>query len=179
MGSLFLQKGMLVWICLFSLRLVCGYSEVAQGSVFIDGKNAIGRIDNNFICATLDWWPPEKCDYGTCAWDHASFLNLVLFSWLHFPFLVSFSTVLMCRNTLSFLTVVSESACAHLDLEMLLWCSSVKFVILSYSCYSSFFSTWDVKVDIFVHPKMENFPSISFWIWIKGSVAAKVCVQLM
>lgn len=80
MGSLFLQKGMLVWICLFSLRLVCGYSEVAQGSVFIDGKNAIGRIDNNFICATLDWWPPEKCDYGTCAWDHASFLNLVLFS---------------------------------------------------------------------------------------------------
>lgn len=126
MGSLFLQKGMLVWICLFSLRLVCGYSEVAQGSVFIDGKNAIGRTDNNFICATLDWWPPEKCDYGTCAWDHASFLNLVLFSWLHFPFLVSFSTVLMCRNTLSFLTVVSESACAHLDLEMLLWCSSVK-----------------------------------------------------
>ncbi|XP_009625836.1 heparanase-like protein 3 [Nicotiana tomentosiformis] len=78
MGSLFLQKGVLVWICLFSLRLICGYSEVAQGSVFIDGKNAIGRIDNNFICATLDWWPPEKCDYGTCAWDHASFLNLDL-----------------------------------------------------------------------------------------------------
>ncbi|CAK9163528.1 unnamed protein product, partial [Ilex paraguariensis] len=47
-----------------------------QGTVLVDGKSAIGRIDSHFICATLDWWPPEKCDYGTCSWDHASLLNL-------------------------------------------------------------------------------------------------------
>ncbi|XP_059285537.1 heparanase-like protein 3 [Lycium ferocissimum] len=80
MGCLYLQKGVLVCICLFSLRFICGYSEVERvsGSVFIDGKNAIGKIDRHFICATLDWWPPEKCDYGTCAWEHTSFLNLDL-----------------------------------------------------------------------------------------------------
>ncbi|CAN1170085.1 Heparanase-like protein 3 [Linum perenne] len=46
--------------------------------VVVDGRVAIGRTDEDFICATLDWWPPEKCDYGTCAWDHASLINLDL-----------------------------------------------------------------------------------------------------
>lgn len=55
-----------------------GENKTIQGSAFIDGKSAIGRIDSDFICATLDWWPPEKCDYGTCSWDHASLLNLDL-----------------------------------------------------------------------------------------------------
>lgn len=71
-----------VWLCFFSSSV---YSEVvkdtgtsSQGFVFIDGGTAIGSIDKDFICATMDWWPPEKCDYGTCSWDHASFLNLDL-----------------------------------------------------------------------------------------------------
>ncbi|XP_047339134.1 heparanase-like protein 3 [Impatiens glandulifera] len=51
---------------------------ISDGTVYIDGKSSIGRIDNDFICATLDWWPPEKCDYGTCSWGHASLLNLDL-----------------------------------------------------------------------------------------------------
>ena len=54
-----------------------GREKTVKGSVLIDGKSAIGRIDSDFICVTLDWWPPEKCDYGTCSWDHASLLNLV------------------------------------------------------------------------------------------------------
>ncbi|KAJ8629929.1 hypothetical protein MRB53_023252 [Persea americana] len=55
-------------------------SGVFQGYVHINGGIAIGRIDSDFICATLDWWPPEKRDYGTCSWGPASLLNLV-FSW--------------------------------------------------------------------------------------------------
>lgn len=49
-----------------------------RGRVLIDGKSAIGGIDEDFVCATLDWWPPEKCDYGTCSWGRASLLNLDL-----------------------------------------------------------------------------------------------------
>ena len=55
-------------------------SGVFQGYVHINGGIAIGRIDSDFICATLDWWPPEKRDYGTCNWGLASLLNLVLLS---------------------------------------------------------------------------------------------------
>lgn len=59
-----------------SSQSVAGDGSV-EGTVFIDGKISIGKIDEDFICATLDWWPPEKCDYGTCSWDHASLINLV------------------------------------------------------------------------------------------------------
>lgn len=87
MGSQIWQ--MSIWICLWSLSSLIfvnassrggsinGHST-EEGSVWIDGKTAIGEIDEDFICATLDWWPPEKCDYGTCAWGNASLLNLDL-----------------------------------------------------------------------------------------------------
>ncbi|KAF7838810.1 heparanase-like protein 3 [Senna tora] len=47
-----------------------------KGIVVINGKSGIGNIDDDFVCATLDWWPPEKCDYGRCSWGLASLLNL-------------------------------------------------------------------------------------------------------
>ncbi|KAE8690962.1 Heparanase-like protein 3 [Hibiscus syriacus] len=68
------------WVCFVVLSFAS--SQVAnaavEGTVFIEGKAAIGRIDDDFICATLDWWPPEKCDYGTCSWGLAGLLNLDL-----------------------------------------------------------------------------------------------------
>lgn len=79
-----LLKGFCVWVCLFTFCFISvnsqngGVNGTVEGFVFIDGKSSIGRIDSDFICATLDWWPPEKCDYGTCSWDHASLLNLDL-----------------------------------------------------------------------------------------------------
>ncbi|XP_024024267.1 heparanase-like protein 3 [Morus notabilis] len=83
--SEFLVMGLCFWVCFFSFSLVSVSSQNAvgngsnvEGTVFIDGKSAIGRIDDDFICATLDWWPPEKCDYGTCSWGRASLLNLDL-----------------------------------------------------------------------------------------------------
>ncbi|GAA0186234.1 hypothetical protein LIER_33522 [Lithospermum erythrorhizon] len=45
---------------------------------YINGGAAIGKIDEDFICATIDWWPPEKCDFGRCSWGKASILNLDL-----------------------------------------------------------------------------------------------------
>ncbi|MQM03874.1 hypothetical protein Taro_036663 [Colocasia esculenta] len=51
-----------------------------EGTAFVDGRYPIGVTDDDFVCATLDWWPPEKCDYGWCSWGHASMLNLDLSS---------------------------------------------------------------------------------------------------
>ncbi|KAJ8768194.1 hypothetical protein K2173_021134 [Erythroxylum novogranatense] len=69
-------------VCIFSLSSFYASSRAeggnVEGTIFIDGKSAIGMIDEDFICATLDWWPPEKCDYGTCSWGHASLINLDL-----------------------------------------------------------------------------------------------------
>ncbi|KAK9207870.1 hypothetical protein WN944_000219 [Citrus x changshan-huyou] len=77
--------------CVFILSFLCfwlfwaGHSSfrtasgnVIEGTVFINGTVAIAKTDDNFICATLDWWPPDKCDYGTCSWGRASLLNLDL-----------------------------------------------------------------------------------------------------
>jgi heparanase 1 len=45
--------------------------------VEVDVSVILASTDEVFICATLDWWPPDKCDYETCAWGQASILNLV------------------------------------------------------------------------------------------------------
>ncbi|CAI0388783.1 unnamed protein product [Linum tenue] len=79
---------LVVLFCVLSCSFVSVYSQggnnknndtaSVQGTVVVDGDTTIGRTDEDFICATLDWWPPEKCDYGTCAWGHASLINLDL-----------------------------------------------------------------------------------------------------
>jgi hypothetical protein len=43
----------------------------------VDGRRTIAGTGENFVCATLDWWPSDKCDYGTCLWVRAGLLNLV------------------------------------------------------------------------------------------------------
>ncbi len=45
--------------------------------VEVDASAPIANTDQVFLCATLDWWPPEKCDYGTCSWGTDSILNIV------------------------------------------------------------------------------------------------------
>lgn len=46
--------------------------------VEVEGSAILATTDEAFICATLDWWPPDKCDYGTCSWGQSSLLNLDL-----------------------------------------------------------------------------------------------------
>ncbi|PWA65737.1 glycoside hydrolase, family 79 [Artemisia annua] len=68
------------WVVLFSLSFGFIFVDATceNGRVWIDGKSKIAETDNDFICATMDWWPPEKCDYGTCSWGHSSLLNVDL-----------------------------------------------------------------------------------------------------
>ncbi|VVB01492.1 unnamed protein product [Arabis nemorensis] len=68
-----------IWLIIVSVLFTVSSSTVEdKGTVVVYGRAAVGTVDEDFICATLDWWPPQKCDYGTCAWDHASILNLNL-----------------------------------------------------------------------------------------------------
>ncbi|KAK9697945.1 hypothetical protein RND81_08G071600 [Saponaria officinalis] len=81
MGFQIYEMGWCILVGLLSISMIyvnATSKEIVEGVVYIDSKVGIAQIDENFICATLDWWPPEKCDYGTCAWDHASLLNLDL-----------------------------------------------------------------------------------------------------
>ncbi|KAL7097103.1 hypothetical protein ACP275_10G122000 [Erythranthe tilingii] len=57
---------------------VKGEERVIEGTVRIDVNRPIAETDENFVYATIDLWPAEKCDYGTCAWGNSSLLNLDL-----------------------------------------------------------------------------------------------------
>ena len=28
-------------------------------------------VSSRYVCATLDWWPRDKCDYKRCPWRGA------------------------------------------------------------------------------------------------------------
>ncbi|KAI3882949.1 hypothetical protein MKW92_043471, partial [Papaver armeniacum] len=76
MGTLYAFLRLFLWVLFLIFNGKA--EETVKGNVLIDGRVAIGSTDDDFICATLDWWPPEKCDYGTCSWGLASLLNLDL-----------------------------------------------------------------------------------------------------
>ncbi|XP_052160514.1 heparanase-like protein 3 isoform X2 [Oryza glaberrima] len=65
-------------LCFLALLRLGGAAEAVVGVAGVDGRRAIAATDEDFVCATMDWWPPDKCDYGTCSWGLASLLNLDL-----------------------------------------------------------------------------------------------------
>ncbi|KAL1151102.1 hypothetical protein V6Z11_A09G018800 [Gossypium hirsutum] len=67
--------------CIFSLAILVSQislSSTQNVNVVIQGATSIGETDDNFVCATLDWWPTEKCNYNQCPWGRAGQLNLGL-----------------------------------------------------------------------------------------------------
>ncbi|XP_078437851.1 heparanase-like protein 3 [Wolffia australiana] len=67
-------------VLLLLLALYFAGGGATDVAAFVDGRRAIGTTGEDFVCATLDWWPPDKCDYGWCSWGQASLLNLDLSS---------------------------------------------------------------------------------------------------
>lgn len=69
---------------LFLLLFLCSIHKIFAGkpvdaTIVVRGVSSIAETDDNFVCATLDWWPPQKCNYDDCPWGQASVLNLVRF----------------------------------------------------------------------------------------------------
>lgn len=60
--------------CLFVLFSLCLADNI---DVSINGETAQAIIDENFICATIDWWPDTECNFGYCSWIKSSVLNIV------------------------------------------------------------------------------------------------------
>lgn len=65
----------LLTACLPTLILSEDYSDV---TVIVRGSETIAATSDEFISATVDWWPPEKCNYDQCPWGKASILNMDL-----------------------------------------------------------------------------------------------------
>ncbi|ESQ31810.1 hypothetical protein EUTSA_v10003960mg [Eutrema salsugineum] len=83
----------LVFLIRLLLLPVTFGSNMEQTTIVIDGEHRIAEIDENFVCATLDWWPPEKCNYDQCPWGYASLINLNLSSPLLAKAIQAFKTL--------------------------------------------------------------------------------------
>ncbi|CBI27258.3 unnamed protein product, partial [Vitis vinifera] len=69
-------KGTMVGVLLFCAWFFEGFAEDVK--VTVGGVTSIAETDDNFICATIDWWPADKCDYNQCPWGLAGIFNLDL-----------------------------------------------------------------------------------------------------
>ncbi|KAJ8760868.1 hypothetical protein K2173_021906 [Erythroxylum novogranatense] len=65
-------------ILLLSCSSLCYSCYTDNVEISVSSTTTIAETDDNFICATLDWWPSNKCDYNQCPWGQAGLLNLDL-----------------------------------------------------------------------------------------------------
>ncbi|KAG8074006.1 hypothetical protein GUJ93_ZPchr0006g43812 [Zizania palustris] len=65
---------LIVFICLHAAWA----QQPEEATVIVKGSTKIAETDKNYVCATIDWWPPEKCNYNQCPWGQSSILNLDL-----------------------------------------------------------------------------------------------------
>lgn len=68
------KAALLSTILVLCLSLFASAEDV---TITVKSVTNIATTDDNFVCATLDWWPEDKCDYGQCPWGKAGILNLV------------------------------------------------------------------------------------------------------
>lgn len=65
------------WFLLVSSIPVIFAQDISHGLIVVDGTMTVAQTDDNFVCATIDWWPHDKCNYDQCPWHHTSVMNLV------------------------------------------------------------------------------------------------------
>ncbi|KAH6763097.1 hypothetical protein C2S52_020530 [Perilla frutescens var. hirtella] len=70
-----MESNVVIICCVATLFCLCCAEEV---KLTVRGATSIAKTDEDFICATLDWWPETKCNYNQCPWGKAGILNLDL-----------------------------------------------------------------------------------------------------
>ncbi|KAH0664324.1 hypothetical protein KY284_029255 [Solanum tuberosum] len=71
--------GFASFLLIFLVLCPAFLAQIVEDTEFlIDGTVKIAETDDNYVCATLDWWPKEKCNYNECPWGSASLINLDL-----------------------------------------------------------------------------------------------------
>lgn len=68
-------KAVVLFVLLLSWLTLSMAEDV---KVSVKSVTSIAKTDDNFICATLDYWPINKCDYNQCPWGKAGLFNLDL-----------------------------------------------------------------------------------------------------
>lgn len=77
---------------------LCCAAAADEVKVRVGGVTSIARTDDNFVCATLDWWPQDKCDYNQCPWGNAGILNLVCMPFFFKPTKLPSFTYLLSQD---------------------------------------------------------------------------------
>ncbi|KAK9116604.1 hypothetical protein Sjap_015551 [Stephania japonica] len=70
-----LQLVLFLFIASFPSILAEGPTDA---TIVVRGAAKVAETDENFVCATIDWWPPEKCNYKQCPWGESTVLYLDL-----------------------------------------------------------------------------------------------------
>lgn len=64
--------------CLLLVPETTMAQEMKRVSIVIEAARRVSETDENFVCATLDWWPHDKCNYDQCPWGYSSVINMVI-----------------------------------------------------------------------------------------------------
>lgn len=75
--SVIMRLYLALFLLLASLQVTLS-KDIEHGLLLVNGAQAKAETDDNFICATIDWWPPESCNFGFCSWAHSSIVTLDL-----------------------------------------------------------------------------------------------------
>lgn len=66
----------LLFLFLASLSAILA-QNIEDAQLVVNVTAVVSDTDDNYICATIDWWPHDKCNYDHCPWGYSSVLNLV------------------------------------------------------------------------------------------------------
>ncbi|GER38847.1 glucuronidase 3 [Striga asiatica] len=117
MGYYVFSERRWVWVWVYVVCCGFGSTAVEKRVILIDEMLAISSTDEDFICATLDWWPPQKCDFGKCSWGSASLLNLDLNNKIFLNAVKAFSPLkIRLGGTLQdkvYYQTIPQSKCGH------------------------------------------------------------------